>query len=211
MRASKPLDIPQVVHRTIAAGPAEVPLSLGSLASSLFSGRHLMSVRRTLVATALAPLVGLALAGCQEAEPSPKMPATSAASPTPTETETAEQESPEEFIRRWVAASNEMQITGRTSDYSEISASCQACRRFVERVDEVYAAGGYAEFDGATITKLVRVGKRPPTFDVSQTVPRTVIHHADGRVEEFPAGSTTIRVSLGRARGTWVVNHFGVL
>ncbi|QBX56063.1 hypothetical protein EXE58_11715 [Nocardioides seonyuensis] len=168
-----------------------------------------MSVRRALVATALAPLLGLALAGCQEAEPSPKMPSTSAATPTPTETATAEQETPEEFIRRWQAASDKMQVSGETAEYSNMSPQCKPCQDFVETVRSVYRAGGHAEFDGSTITKLVRVEDEVPTFELTKTVPETVVYDAKGETRTFPPGKATISITLAKRQGEWVVAHFG--
>ena len=171
-----------------------------------------MHVRRAL---ALAVSVPLLLAGCtDEPEPTPKMPdpTTSSATPTPTETETPEAESAEDFIRRWVEAGDEMQVTGETDDYSAMAPNCQPCQGFVTSVEDVYRVGGSAEFAGTRITDIRRYATNPPTYDVSQSVPETVIHHGDtGKTERLPAGKTRIRVILKRSNSEWLVTYFGIL
>lgn len=170
-----------------------------------------MHVRRALALTLAVPLL---LAGCSEdAEPTPKMPEpTTSSTPTPTETETPEAESPEEFIRRWVEAGDEMQTTGDTAEYSAMSPKCKACQGFVRSVKDVYAAGGRAEFAGTQITGIRRRGTNPPTYDVSEKVPETIIHHGDtGKTERLPAGATKIRVILEQTRNGWHVTYFGIV
>ena len=169
-----------------------------------------MHVRRAM---SLALLIPVLLGGCAGNEPKPKMPdpTTSSPSPTPTEQATAKAESAEEFIRRWQAVGDEMQVTGETGEYDAMTPQCQACQAFVENVAEVYEGGGNAEFSGAEIIDIERVGQTPPTFDVTKDVPATVIHEPSGKTRTLPRGRTTIRVTLGKARSRWVVTHFGVL
>ncbi len=99
-----------------------------------------MHVRRAL---ALALAVPLLLAGCTEEEPTPNIPDPTTSSPTspPPESETPEAESAEDFIRRWVEASDEMQVTGETADYSsydrEIASRADSC---ADRVEQIYDA-----------------------------------------------------------------------
>lgn len=172
-----------------------------------------MHVRRALALTLAVPIL---LAGCSndpEPEPEPKMPETSSSTPTPTptESETPEAESPEDFIRRWVKAGDEMQVTGETAEYSSMSPNCKACQGFVDSVEEVYRAGGSAEFAGTRITGIERYAGDPPTYDVSQRVPETTIRRGDGKTQTFPAGSTQIRVILKKAKAEWQVTYFGIL
>ncbi|RYB94784.1 hypothetical protein EUA93_10750 [Nocardioides oleivorans] len=171
-----------------------------------------MHVRRALALAVLAPLL---LVGCSDdPEPKPQMPETSTATPTeePTETETPEVESAEDFIRRWVKAGDEMQVTGDTAEYDAMTPNCKACQGFVESVEQVYAAGGSAQFAGTTVTKIRRYAAKPPTYDVSQDVAETVIKHGDtGKTETYPAGSTRIRVILKTTQSGWLVTYFGIL
>jgi len=171
-----------------------------------------MDVRRTL---ALALVVPLLLAGCTEDEPEPKMPdppsTSSEPSPSPTETETAEAESAEDFIRRWVAIGDEMQVTGDTAGYDAMTPRCRPCQSFVKNVEEVYEAGGSAEFAGSEIVDINLVGRKPSTLDVTKDLPDTVIHEGNGEQRTLPGGRTTIRVTLGKSGGEWVVTHFVIV
>ena len=116
-----------------------------------------MHVCRALALTAVVPLL---LAGCSDdPEPQPKMPDPPASSsPTPTASETVEAESAEEFIRRWQAEADSMQVTGRTKRFLALGPNCEACHAFAENVKSVYEAGGHAEFDGTEIRAIKRSG-----------------------------------------------------
>jgi hypothetical protein len=184
---------------------------------TLFSGRPLMHLRSTHVrrTLALALTVPALLAGCSDdPEPTPKIPepTSSSPTPTPTESETPEAESPEEFIRRWVKAGDEMQVTGETAEYANMSPKCKACQGFVESVEEVYSAGGSADFAGTRITGIKRYASDPPTYDVSQRVPETTIRRTEGgQTQTLPGGSTRIRVILKKSKADWQVTYFGIL
>jgi hypothetical protein len=171
-----------------------------------------MHVRRTL---ALAVTVPLLLAGCSDkAEPTPKMPdpRTSSSSPTPTESETPEAESAEEFIRRWQAASDEMQVTGETQSYLDVSPQCAACKSLADNVEDIYDGGGRIEFDGSTIVRLKPSGAKPPTYDVDLSIAETLIYRADQpKPQTLPAGEMSIRVTLKKVHDSWTVTHYGVL
>ncbi|WP_210502909.1 hypothetical protein [Nocardioides xinjiangensis] len=157
------------------------------------------------------------LAGCSggepTTEPTPKIaePSSSASTPTPVETETPEAENPEDFIRRWVKAGDEMQVTGETAEYDAMTPECTPCQDFVENVAQVYDGGGSAEFAGSRVVRIKPVGSDPPTYDVTKDLPQTVINQGDGGTRTLPGGRTTIRVTLGRAGRRWVVTHFGIL
>lgn len=170
-----------------------------------------MHVRRLLALALSGPVL---LAGCSdEAAPTPKMPepSTSSSTPTPTESETPEAESPEDFIRRWVKAGDEMQVTGETGEYSAMTPKCRPCQSFVANVEDVYEDGGRAEFAGSRIVQIKRMDDAPPTYNLTKDLPETIIHRSGGRTETLPGGRTTIRVTLGKANGSWVVTHFGIL
>ncbi|WP_374458122.1 hypothetical protein [Nocardioides sp.] len=179
---------------------------------TLFSGRHLMHVRRLLALALATPVL---LAGCSgDAEPTPKMPdpTTSSVTPEPTESETPEAESPEDFVRRWQAASDEMQRTGRTKPYLELSPDCDACRSLASNVDDIYADGGRIEFDGSEIVRLKNAGDQPPTFDVNLQLSETrIFRKGASSPETLPAGKMAIRVTLKQVDEAWTVTHYGVL
>ena len=173
-----------------------------------------MLVRRVVAAFVVCSVL-VALAGCAEGEPEPKMPepTSSASSPTPVETsDEPEQESAEDFIRRWVEVGDQMQVTGSVAEYAAITPKCDACQAFVRNVEQVYARGGFAEFAGSEFVRITRAGAEPPTFDVTKRLPKTVIHHGDSRQPQvLAAGTTTLRVTLNQADGVWTVTHFGIL
>ena len=200
-----------VLHRFCRRGGSAVA-GMGSFAVlTLFSGRHLMHVRRVL---ALALAVPVLLAGCSDDPvPTPKIPdaTSSSPTPTPTESETPQAESPEDFIRRWVKAGDEMQVTGETAEYDAITPKCKPCQAFVDNVAAVYEGGGSADFAGSRIVNIKRVGDPPPTYDLTKVLPKTVIKRPGAEPQTLPGGRTTIRVTLGKVDEEWVVTHFGIL
>jgi hypothetical protein len=172
-----------------------------------------MHVRRALALTLAVPLL---LAGCSDdTEPTPKIPdpTTSSSTPTPTESETPEAESAEDFIRRWVKAADEMQVTGETDEYrSMISRSCEACRSFLDSVEDVYGSGGSVEFAGSTINRITEREEEPPTYGVTKTLPKTVVNRGGSTEPEvLPAGRTTLLVILEGHDDGWTVSYYGVL
>lgn len=171
-----------------------------------------MTARRAL---ALLAALSLLLVGCSD-DPEPKMPdppATSSATPTeePTETETPEAESAEDFIRRWVEAGDEMQVTGETAEYAAMTPTCQPCQAFVENVKSVYESGGSAEFAGSRIVQIKRMDDAPPTYNLTKDIPDTIIKRAGQKEQKLPGGRSTIRVTLKQVDGKWRITHFGIL
>src|SRR6478735_5094659 len=171
-----------------------------------------MHVRRALALTLAVPVL---LAGCSDdPEPEPKIPQATSSSPTPTptESETPEAESPEDFIRRWQATGDEMQRTGESADYLDISPNCAACKSLAKNVDDIYGDGGRIEFAGAKVVNLEESGSKPPTYDVGLRLPETRIYRqSSGQPETLPPGKMTIRVTLKETPGGWTVTHYGVL
>jgi len=172
-----------------------------------------MHVRRALALTLAVPVL---LAGCSDdPEPEPKIPETTSSSPTPTptESETPEAESPEDFIRRWVKAGDEMQVTGETAEYSSlVDGTCKACASFVDSVKDVYGNGGSVEFAGSTVNGIKRRERKPPTFAVTKTLPETVIRREKGSDPEvLPSGQTTLLVILKPKPDGWAISYYGIL
>lgn len=172
---------------------------------TLFSGRHLMHVRRAL---ALALAVPALLAGCSDdPEPTPKIPepTSSSPTPTPTEPETAEAESPEDFIRRWSTALRDMQATGKTGDFLALGPSCEACTETADRVEQIYRAGGAIKWDGWEITSIRPRGSSNE-FEVAEVSAPTRFREADGEPwQRLPGGRTRHLIELEPAGQSWVV------
>ncbi|MDR7252254.1 hypothetical protein J2X46_001230 [Nocardioides sp. BE266] len=172
---------------------------------TLFSGRHLMHVRRAL---ALAVAVPLLLAGCtDEAEPTPKMPdpTSSSSSPSPSELETPEAESAEDFVRRWVDVDRDMQNSGDVGAYTSISSKCRTCMSVAERVEGIFGAGGFVKTNGLTILRIVdqsgAEGRK--VFDVRvRSSPTVFKESANAKEQRLPGGTVTYRMRL-TSRAPW--------
>jgi hypothetical protein len=178
---------PWFVHRSLAEAfrHARVRLACGHPSS------REVAIVRVLLGIAALPLV-LGLTSCSEDDPEPILAPTPTASPTPssTATETGPSETPEEFIRRWVELSNEMQVTGETEEYLAISSGCRPCNLVANDVEEIHGAGGFVRTDGWEILKFIRSSgpaKRP------------------SEVETLPGGRLIERFHLERMDSSWTM------
>lgn len=159
-----------------------------------------MHVRRALALTLTVPLL---LAGCSDdPAPEPKMPdpTPSSSAPSPTESETAEAESPEEFVRRWVEVSNEMQRTGDVDAYLKISGECRPCKQVARQVASAFEAGGYVKTKGWTVRSITdRSGGGKPIYDVRvDSAPTELKASKSGKPSRLPGGDLTYRFRLNR-------------
>jgi hypothetical protein len=163
-----------------------------------------MSVRRTAAALLTAALL---LAGCSD-DPEPRFEPTE--TPTPTETPSAAEpqaQSPEEFIREWVALDRDMQRTGETEAYLAVSDSCGTCRDFAKRVEKVYAAGGSIDTRGWTVRQLTQ--KRPGLFSLEVTTSETsVTPSADAAPEVYQRTSTSYEIEIDQSDAGWIVTDW---
>ncbi|MDZ5660675.1 hypothetical protein SFC79_02765 [Nocardioides sp. S-58] len=176
---------------------------------TLFSGRHLMHVRRALAAALAVPLL---LAGCSEDKPEPKMPdpPPTSTSPTdePTETETAEAESAEDFIRRWQAEALGAQNNGDTKDYRELGPRCRPCSDFADQVDQIYANGGSVELTSLRVVGVESAGGADQ-YRLTRVLGRTRVLDAKGdETQSFEGGREVLNVFLERTRESWRVKNF---
>jgi hypothetical protein len=166
-----------------------------------------MHVRRALALTLAVPVL---LAGCSDdPEPTPKIPepTSSSPSPSPTESEEPEAESPEEFIRRWAAVEAEMENTGDTAEYLEMSRECKACTGLAKIIEGYYEAGGSVRWAGWTIRTIEQepgVGKNAYAVSVT-SAPTRYKESAKGPIKRLDGGRSTHLLRLGRSNKTWVV------
>jgi hypothetical protein len=179
---------------------------------TLFSGRHFMHVRRALALTLAVPVL---LAGCSDDEPAPtpKIPERTSSSLTPTEavTEEPEAESPEEFIRRWQAAADEMAQTGRTAEFKRISKGCQACATYAKQVSDVYKDGGTVDFGGSKVLAIKEDADTPPTFIVDVRAGELLIEIPGQEPQVFPAATQRYQMILKPRSGSFTMANYSVI
>jgi len=166
-------------------------------------------VLRSLAALAV-PLV--LLVSCTNDDPDPILapsasPTPTSDEPSPTETASEDPESPEEFIERWNDLSTEMQNTGETDAYLELSSRCDACVAVAERVDSYFAAGGFVKTKGWTLNGVERSGPASrPTMTLDVTSSPTSYREATGsRLKRFDGGAYTYELSLATDDNEWAV------
>lgn len=163
-----------------------------------------MSVRR-LVAALGATLL---LAGCG-GDPEPKVEPTPS-SPSTTMSASDKPASAEEFVNAWVRASNDMQVTGETTEYRELSAQCAPCLAVADHVDRVYKGGGHIETSGLTVRRTKFQGNAS-TKDVdlygTSAVVRIVKPSGTSRL---PGGPAHFLLSIKRVGSSWVATNLGL-
>lgn len=154
--------------------------------------------------TPLALLLGsaLLLTGCgAEDEPEPKFEAES--TPTPT---VAKEETAEDFIRRWNDEQARMQ-EGDTAEYRRIAGQCKPCMKTADRIDKIYADGGFVKTDGRKVRSievsdrsqnvanayLVEVDSAPTVYKESSEAPE----------EELKGGASLYELRLAKKDGEW--------
>lgn len=158
-----------------------------------------MHVRRALALTLAVPVL---LAGCSDdPEPTPKMPEPTSSSPSPTEpaSEEPEAETPEEFIRRWVETNTRMQNSGEVTEYSALSSKCRPCLQTAERVERIYADGGFVKTDGWIIEDVIDKSSTTgnPVLDLRiDSSPTTFREKAGAATQKLPGGDIVMRVRL---------------
>jgi hypothetical protein len=167
-----------------------------------------MRVRRlaTVVAVAL-PLLFSSGCGDDPIKPKPFETPTASTSPAPTQSGTPQAESPEQFIRRWVEAQNDMQVSGDTKEYRCLGYKCDACNGFADTIDGIYAAGGHVETLGWKILSL-KDGPTNSSFALNVDIRPTVYVELKGGPEKkLPGGSPTEIIQFVKRNGQWRVTQ----
>lgn len=166
-----------------------------------------MHVRRALALAAALPLL---LAGCSEEEPEPKMPdplpSSSSSSPSPTAEPTPEQESPEEFIRRWAVVLRKMQTTGEVAEFLALSPDCASCRETADRVQEIYKGGGEIQWGGWTAIRIAPYGDGTDEYRAQvRSAPTRYRESPSGVWQTIRGGQVTRLLALERSGDSWVM------
>jgi hypothetical protein len=145
----------------------------------------------------------------EQSEPGRAQPASPTASDSPDSAYFAQERmNPRRFLRRWVAASDKMQVTGRTAAIESMISGCEPCEGFIETVEEVYAANGTVDFAGTSVVRIVKATGSDSVYLLTKDVAPTVVRHGDGRLEKYPGGRTTFRYILEPDGDSWNVAHF---
>jgi hypothetical protein len=167
-----------------------------------------MQVRRlTTLAAVTLPLMFVSGCGGDPVKPKPFETPTASTSPTPTQTAPPQAESAEAFVRRWVTAQNDMQMSGDTKDYRSMGFKCDACDGFADIIDRIYAAGGHVETLGWRIVSI-QDGPTKLSFALDVDIrPTTYVEVKGGPKKRLPGGSPTEFIQFLKRAGQWRVTR----
>jgi len=130
----------------------------------------------------------------------------SSGSPSAGETEAADDETPEEFVRRWVEVDREMQNTGDTQEFRSISRNCVPCKGLADQVDRIYAAGGYVRTDGFTIRRLVVGPTQGYQIEVRiwvDSAPTELVEVDGGEIQHLEGGKRIYIITVRKLKKHW--------
>lgn len=174
-----------------------------------------MRTRHTSLSAALgAALLAVTLTSCSgdpepiiepapSTSPSSSTPASPSATPTPDEPESAKA-----FIRRWQAASFEMQNSGEPSEYLAMTESCASCDALAEGVLDIYADGGSVRKAGGTVSSIKRVGKADSVliYEFELRTRQSAVLDRDGNVAtQLTGGRARYQINLTERSRSWLV------
>jgi hypothetical protein len=164
-----------------------------------------MAVRRVLLAAPLLAVLGPVLAGCGGGDNSVADPPISSA-PTSSPT-TQERETPEHFIRRFVAISNAMEMRGGTSNYLHLTSGCHPCRGLAKQIDDARSRGGFYRSKGWSIKRITNdVTGSSGSLDVSVTSAPTSFRRSDtAQIQHYTGGDFTFRIGIRWMGTDWRV------
>src|SRR4051794_18430239 len=171
-----------------------------------------MSVRRTTAGLVLAPVL-LVLSACGGGDDSVADPPVSSP-PTSSPTASPGHERPEHFIRRWAEEDVRMQQSGKSSDFRALAHGCSGCNALADRVDSIYAAGGFIRTKGWEIKSVQVVSRDSDRCQVDLRVsayPTTYRERADGPEKTLLGGPATYQLGLTKAKDAWVVTSLARL
>jgi hypothetical protein len=168
-----------------------------------------MGVRRTLAAALAAPL--LLLAACGGTDTSIADPPISPDATTSSPTGQPHRESPEHFIRRWVAEDTRMQNTGDTSAFRSMSQNCLGCVSVARRVEGIYGAGGFVKTDGWSLmrqTQSAHHGQKRTIELLVDSAPTTYVSSKGASPQHLKGGHEHFQVEIVPTSNSWAVTQF---
>ena len=134
-------------------------------------------------------------------------PATSPTRPAQTDAD-PDEESPRAFIHQWFRLNTEMQNTGDTSEFRAASRNCATCDGLAERVETIYAEGGFIRLEGQRVVGMER-GAYSATikqFDVTiRSGPTKYRVGAGKRLQHYSGGVARTLVTVVKIRGRWLM------
>jgi hypothetical protein len=133
--------------------------------------------------------------------PSSAPPASPSATPTPDEPESAKA-----FIRRFQSAIQEMQVSGDSGPYRDLTYECSDCDALADEVDDIYGANGSIVSEEPVISGLRQVGESDGVrvFEFSLVAAPMTILASDGSVErDFAGGEAKYQMNVALRRGEW--------
>jgi len=168
-----------------------------------------MRSRRLAALAVVLPL--LALSGCGGDNPKPKPYDPPSTSASPTTSQTPQAESPQAFIRRWVAASTKMQNTGVSTGFRQLGYQCAECDKFATQIEGIYAKGGLVDTEGWKILTIKAKGSgKTGEYDMRVNASPTRYRESkDAPVQHLSGGPSTVLVRLTNRQGSWFVTMYG--
>jgi hypothetical protein len=170
-----------------------------------------MGVRRILTGALTAPLLLLSACGGDDSVADPPI---SSAPTSSKATFPAKRESAEHFIRRWAAADIQMQNTGETAPFREMSDHCHDCLDLANRVDSIYRAGGYIHTEGWSVGKVAIVSQTGARLLINMHVvskPTAYRESSNGPRKSYPGGPATYQLGVAKSADSWMVTSLGQL
>lgn len=175
-------------------------------------------MRTRLLATALATLLVVALAGCSGDDPKPRYadpsstppssPSSTPPSTPPTTTPPDEPESAKDFLRRWQDEAFDMQTSGDTTAYRAMTRRCADCDAYADQVDSIYKGGGAITAGPSKVKRIHKVGEVDMTliYEFDVIAGSTQIRDAGGAVvQRLPGGLGRFQVNVEQFADDWKV------
>ena len=116
------------------------------------------------------------------------------------------------FVRYYIDALNFATATGDTSRARELSGlRCDSCDSMLDKVETVYADGGYFRGDGWAVTGIKYQPlqpKRRPILSVGiQLAPQDMVEAEGQDVQHFEGGPNQLTLHLSHAESKWHVEQ----
>jgi hypothetical protein len=171
-----------------------------------------MGVRRILVGTFAAPLL-LTVSACGDDTSVANPPIKSARSSSPTaEPHASVSDRVVSFVRQWAAEDIRMQNSGDSRRFRHLSQHCHDCLSLADRVDGIYARGGFIRTAGWTIKRVEIVRKHAGSYLVDLKVvskPTYYRESAGGQRRSYPGGPATYQLRVDRIAHGLTVGSLG--